>query len=342
MKAVVYDAPRSFTVREVPTPEPGPREVRVRVTQTGVCGTDLHLHEGGFLAAYPMIPGHEIVGVVDRTGQEVEELQAGQQVVLNPNSSCGTCAFCRAGRRLLCPHIAGLGSNRPGGFAEYVVAPVEQVFAAEGMDPDTAVFIEPTSCAMHATDVLRPVSGSTALVLGAGPTGLLLAQLVASSGAAHVTVAAPVAFQLKTAQALGLDATFEMDRNDLSGDVARLLALTGGAGYDIVIDATGVATVIEACLPLTRNGGTALFYGVAGEQALIQVSPYEIFRRELTVKGSFAEIDSFPAALVALRSGRARTDGILTHRFPLAQYGDALDAVRNDSSAQKVVIDTTL
>jgi D-arabinitol dehydrogenase (NADP+) len=338
MKAVVYDAPRSFTVKEVPTPEPGPRGVRVRVTQTGVCGTDLHLHEGEFLAAYPMIPGHEIVGVVDRTGQEVEDLEPGQQVVLNPNSSCGNCAFCRAGRRLLCPHIAGLGSNRPGGFAEYVVAPVEQVFSAEGMDPDTAVFTEPTSCAMHGTDVLRPVAGSTALVLGAGPTGLLLAQLVARSGAAHVTVASPVPFQLTTARALGLDATFEMDRDDLPGDVARLLALTGGAGYDIVIDATGVATVIQACLSLTRSGGTTLFYGVANEQDRIQVSPYEIFRRELTIKGSFAEIDSFPAALVALRSGRARTDGIITHRFPLEQYGDALDAVRGDSSAHKVVI----
>lgn len=338
MKAVVYDAPRSFTVREVPTPEPGPREVRVRVIQTGVCGTDLHLHEGEFLAAYPMIPGHEILGVVDRAGQEVEDLAPGQQVVLNPNSSCGSCAFCRAGRRLMCPHIAGLGSNRPGGFAEYVVAPVEQVFSAEGMDPDTAVFTEPTSCAMHGTDVLRPAPGSRALVLGAGPTGLLLAQLVASSGAAHVTVAAPVAFQLETARALGLDATFEMDRNDLSGDIARLLALSGGAGYDIVIDATGVARVIEACLSLTRSGGTVLFYGVAGEQDRIQVSPYEIFRRELTIKGSFAEIDSFPAALVALRSGRARTDGIITHRFALEQYGDALDAVRGDSSAHKVVI----
>jgi D-arabinitol dehydrogenase (NADP+) len=129
-----------------------------------------------------------------------------------------------------------------------------------------------------------------------------------------------------------------MDRTDLSGDIARLLALTGGAGYDIVIDATGVARVIETCLSLTRDGGTTLFYGVANEQDRIQVSPYEIFRRELTIKGSFAEIDSFPAALVALRSGRARTDGIITHRFTLEQYGDALEAVRGDSSAHKVVI----
>ncbi len=100
---------------------------------------------------------------------------------------------------------------------------------------------------------------------------------------------------------------------------------------DALIDLTPTTSV--------HNSGTTLFYGVANEQDRIPVSPYEIFRRELTIKGSFAEIDSFPAAL---RSGRARTDGIITHRFPLEQYGDALDAVRGDSSAHKVVIDTTL
>jgi len=99
---------------------------------------------------------------------------------------------------------------------------------------------------------------------------------------------------------------------------------------DALIDLTPTTSV--------HNSGTTLFYGVANEQDRIQVSPYEIFRRELTIKGSFAEIDSFPAALVALRSGRARTDGIITHRFTLEQYGDALEAVRGDSSAHKVVI----
>ena len=338
MKAVVYDAPRQFAVVEVPTPEPGPGQVRVRVLQTGVCGTDLHLHEGQFLAAYPMIPGHETVGVIDRMGEDVEGFQLGEQVVLNPNSSCGNCSFCREGRPLMCPDISGLGSNRPGGFAEYVVAPVELVFSAAGMHPDTAVFTEPTACAIHGLGVVRPTPGSTALVLGAGPTGLLLAQLLASSGAAYVTVAAPVELQLKRAEALGIDATYHMDRDHLSRDVANLLARSGGAGYDTVVDATGVARVGEACVSLTRSGGTALLYGVADENDRIQVSPYEVFRRELTIKGSFAEIDTFPAALAALRSGRVRTDNIITHRFSLDEYGDALGALRDGTAVHKVVV----
>lgn len=338
MKAVVYDAPRSFRVMEVPTPEPGPRDVLVRVLQTGVCGTDLHLHEGRFMAAYPMVPGHETVGVVDALGSEVDGLALGEQVAVNPNSGCGGCAFCREGRPLLCERLTGIGSNRPGGFAELVVAPATQVFSVEGLHVDTAVFCEPTSCAAHAIDVVRPVHGSTALVLGAGPTGLLLAQLLRASGVAHVTVAAPTAFKLATATALGADATYLMDRADLAGDVRALRERSGGSGYDLTVDATGAARVAEVLVPLTRTGGTAVFYGVTDEEDLVSISPYDVFRRELTIRGSFAEISSFPAAIAALRAGRARTEGLITHRFGLDDYGRALAALRSDRSAHKVVV----
>jgi D-arabinitol dehydrogenase (NADP+) len=338
MKAVVYDAPREFSVRNVPTPEPRPHELRIHVTQTGLCRTDLHLHEGQFLAVYPMIPGHEVVGVVDRLGAEVDQFEIGEQVVINPNAYCGRCSFCREGRPLHCRYLQGLGTTLPGGFAEYEVAPATQVFSAAGLQPDTAVLTEPAACAMHGVRVLRPTPGSKALVIGAGSTGILLAQLVASAGAAHVTVAAPVDFQLRRAEALGVDATYQMDRDSLADDIEALLKLSDGEGYDIVIDATGIARVIEASVSLVRDGGTAVFYGVTDENDRVQVSPYEIFRRELTIRGSFAEIDTFSAALAALRSGRLRTDRLITHRFRLDEYADALATLRAGTSAHKIVI----
>ena len=345
MRAVVYDAPRRFSVREVPTPEPGPGEVRVRVVQTGVCGTDLHLHDGQFMAVYPMVPGHEVVGVVDAVGPALGEgtgaaagPAVGERVVVNPNASCGRCTYCREGRPLLCDDLTGIGSSLPGGFAEFLVAPAVQVFSADGLADDTAVLVEPTSCAAHAIDVIAPRHGSTALVVGAGPTGILLAQLLRSAGVASMTVAAPTAFKLELARTLGVDRTFEMTRGDLAGDVRALLELSGGAGYDLTVDATGAAAVAEVLLPLTRNGGTAVFYGVADEADRVSISPYDVFRRELTVKGSFAEISSFPAAIAALRAGRARTDGLVTHRFPLEEYGSALEALRSDRTAHKVVV----
>lgn len=341
MRAVVYDAPRRFSLRDVATPEPGPGEVRVRVIQTGVCGTDLHLHDGQFLAVYPMVPGHEVVGVVDALGDGVEAMQTlavGDRVAVNPNASCGHCAYCREGRPLLCDDLTGIGSSLPGGFAEYLVAPALQVFSVDGLADDIAVLVEPTSCAAHAVDVIAPRHGSTALVLGAGPTGILLAQLLRAAGAASVTVAAPTAFKLDLAASLGVDRTFIMDRGDLAGDVRALTDLSGGAGYDLTVDATGAAAVAEVLLPLTRNGGTAVFYGVTDESDRVSISPYDMFRRELTIKGSFAEISSFPAAIAALRAGRARTDGLITHRFSLDDYGSALEALRSDRTAHKVVV----
>ncbi len=248
MKAVVYDAPGSYTITEVPTPDPGPGEVRVRVRQTGICGTDLHIHNGKFFAEFPLTPGHELVGPVDALGEGTEGFRIGEYVSVNPNMNCGHCEYCRTGRTLLCANLKGLGTNWPGSFAEYVTVPASLVFSVDGIDPDISVFTEPTACAMHGTETLSPRPGSSALVFGAGPTGLLLAQLIARGGAASVTVAASSAFKLKRAEDLGLDATFLMDRADLAGDAAKLKAASGG-GFDIVVDATGAAAVSEQCVP---------------------------------------------------------------------------------------------
>jgi D-arabinitol dehydrogenase (NADP+) len=343
MKAVVYDAPKSFAIRDIPTPEPKPGEVRVRVRQTGICGTDLHIHNGKFFAEFPLTPGHELVGPVDALGEGTgfdgtEGFRIGEYVSVNPNMNCGHCAYCRVGRTLMCANLKGLGTNWPGSFAEYVVVPANLVFSVDGIDPDVSVFTEPTACAMHGVETLSPRPGSSALVFGAGPTGLLLAQLIARGGAASVTVAASSPFKLKRAEELGIDSTFGMDRSDLAGDVAKLKAAAGG-GFDIVVDATGAAAVSEQCVPLTRSGGTVLFYGVTEPEDLVKVSPYDVFRREITIKGSFAEIDSFPAAIAALRTGRARTDGLITHRFTLDQYPEALDALRGDRTVHKIIIE---
>jgi D-arabinitol dehydrogenase (NADP+) len=338
MKAVVYDIPAHFDLREIPSPEPGPGEVRIAVQQTGICGTDLHIHNGKFFAEFPLTPGHELVGPVAGLGAGVTGLRLGELVAVNPNLNCGQCEYCRAGNTLMCARLKGLGTNWPGAFAEYVTVPAGLVFSVDGIDPDISVFTEPTACAMHGLETLSPRPGSSVLVFGAGPTGLLLAQFIARGGAVSVTVAAPSAFKLRRAEALGIDTTFLMDRADLPGDVARLKATTPG-GYDCVVDATGAAAVSEQCVPLARNGGTVMFYGVTDPGDLVQVSPYDVFRREISIRGSFAAINTFPAAIAALRSGRVRTDGLITHRFKLDEYAAALEALRHDRTVHKVIIE---
>ena len=163
MKAVFYEGPKTWSVAEVPTPEAGPGQVRIKVDQVGVCGTDLHIHEGEFGAVFPLIPGHEVVGVVDQLGDGVTRFRLGEQVTVNPNVYCGQCPYCLAGRLGQCEAMLGFGSNFPGFFAEYAIAEHTLVFSAEGLDKDTAVFCEPTSCAMHGLESLQMRPGGDEL-----------------------------------------------------------------------------------------------------------------------------------------------------------------------------------
>jgi D-arabinitol dehydrogenase (NADP+) len=337
MRAIVYTAPRTFTCAQVPMPEPKVGEIRIKVIQSGVCGTDLHLHEGQFMAQFPFIPGHETVGVVDKLGEGVSGFEIGEQVVINPNSACGHCSNCKRSYPLLCKNLSGLGSNLPGGFAEYLCAPKAQVFSATGLDPDVAVLAEPTSCVVHGMDILKPAAGKSVLVFGAGPTGLILAQMIAHSGA-HVTIAASSQFKLDLAAKFGIQRSYKLDKKNLENDLPRLMALTDGLGFDIVVESAGAVSVSQVCIQLTRDGGTVLFYGVTDESDRISISPYEIFRRELTIKGSFAEIDSIPGALEVLRSGVVKTSGLITHRFALEDYEKALAAQLHDPTRHKIVM----
>ena len=341
MRAVVYDQPGSFTVRDVSTPTAGDGHVLVRMSAAGMCGTDLHLHEGQFLANFPLTPGHETVGTVEQIGAgaldgQGQPLRVGQQVVINPNSSCRSCEYCDEERPWLCEGFAGIGSSTPGGFAEYVLAPGAQVFDATGLDLDLAVFAEPSACIAHLINRLDPLADCSVVVLGAGPTGVLLTQFLVHGGASSVVLADPNEYKLATAASLADIDTYLMDREDVAGSMTEMVRAFGA--FDVVIDATGRAGVIEALPRLARNGARIVYYGVADEADLVSVSPFEIFRRELTIMGSFTEVDSFPDALAAFRSGAIRTEGLITHRFPVADYGQALETMRRDRSAHKIVI----
>jgi D-arabinitol dehydrogenase (NADP+) len=194
---------------------------------------------------------------------------------------------------------------------------------------------------MHGLEILGLRPGSSALVLGSGPTGLLLAQLLATGGAASVTVASPRPAQLATATSLGADHVIRIDQNDADANLQLLRdGSPTGDGYDYVIEATGATTVGNLCVPLARNGGTVLIYGVTKADEVLSYHPFDVLRREITIKGSFAEMTSFGAAVAALRTGRVKTDGIITHRFQLDQYGDALALMQHGNDVHKIVIDT--
>lgn len=335
MKAIVYDAPRSFTVRELPDPIPGPDDVLLRVIAAGICGTDLHLHNGEFGPSYPLIPGHEIVGEVAGLGARVRGLVTGQRVVLDNTSACGHCSECRRARPAFCRFLVARGVNAAGAFAELIVVPAVNCFGVE-LTSEEAVFAEPTACVIHGLDVLRPAPGSDVLLFGAGPTGLLLAQLLKRNGAGRLTVAAPTQAKLELAQARGADNVVRVTRGNQRAD-PRLRTLAP-EGFDIVIDATGALTILEQTITLARTGGTVFVYGVPSEAARWSVPAYDVFRRELTIKGSFAQQFAFDRSVQALQERLVDTSGMVTHRFGLDEYEEALRAVASSETIKAILV----
>ena len=337
MRAVRYEAPRKFAVRDLPDPLPGPGEVRVAVTMAGCCGTDWHIHEGGFFAAYPLTPGHEIVGEVDLLGPSVEGLRLGSAVAVDNTVLCGRCVNCRRGKPLFCKNFHSLGVTDDGGFATYVIAAAEKCYPIPTLSMDEAVLIEPLACVVHGMDVLGLAVGSQVCVLGAGPTGLLLAQLLVHGGASRVVVAAPSAFKLELARHFGVDETLQITRGEPDATV-RALARLAPEGFDAVVEATGASEILERCPQLARDGGTVLVYGMVDEAARVPFDAYALFKRELTVKGSFAQVHCFDRAIAALTSHRVKADGIVTHRFSIERFGEALQAMHEDPSCLKAAI----
>jgi 2-desacetyl-2-hydroxyethyl bacteriochlorophyllide A dehydrogenase len=335
MRAATILEPHRLEMQELRVPEAGPGEVRVRVAATGVCGTDLHLYGGHFDPVFPLTPGHEIAGVVDQVGANVRGLREGMRVALDPVIACGVCHHCRRGMRHHCEHYQALGVTRAGGFAEYVVAPEGNAYPVGDMDLEVAAFAEPLGCVAWGIKRLRPEPASKALLFGAGPIGLLLMQALLASGAAEVTVVEPNATRRLLAKELGAKLALEPHAG-LGTELRDLEPY----GFDIVTEATGAPKVIAALPQYAAPGGKILYYGVAPDDARVEISPYDVFRRDLTILGSFSLLGTVPEALAWLSSGRVRVKPIISHRLPIEDLRLALEYKDHPgmNGSQKVLI----
>ena len=327
MKAIVYDAPQHFHLQEVLTPEIAPDEVLIRVRSCGICGTDLHIHEGEFLARFPLIPGHEFAGEVVSMGAAVEGVRPGERVVCDNTELCGQCFYCRRNEPLFCEHFRSHGVNIAGGQAEYIAIKAEKVFPIQHLSWQEAALVEPTACALHGMDLIALKPGSSVLLFGAGPTGIILAQLLKMNGAAHLTVAAPAGPKLDLVSRLAADETVPIDRNDARYHRERLLR-EHRHGFDYVIEATGSPQLCNEALQYARPGGHIVVYGVYPADARLNWSPYEIFQKQLTIVGSFAQTHCFDRALTYLESRQVKVNEMVTHAFALDDYHRALETLR--------------
>jgi 2-desacetyl-2-hydroxyethyl bacteriochlorophyllide A dehydrogenase len=321
MRALRIEEPGSFGLVEVPDPDPEPEEIVVEVKACGVCGTDLHILAGEFPPTpYPIIPGHEAAGVIAKVGTDVVGLSEGDRVGIDPSLFCGACGFCRANRGNLCERWGAIGDTVDGAFAEYVRVPAANAYAIPpSMSFVAAALIEPVSCAVHAVDRLDVGFGDRVLIFGAGTMGLILAQLISNAGSAQVSLIDINPARVERARSFGLDS--------VSQSIEELPDGPEG-GYDRVVEATGVVSVVGEALSAVRRGGTMMIFGVSPPTETAAFAPFTVYNDEITIIGSMAILASYGRAVKAVASGVIDADRMVTRTFPLEQFENALESVR--------------
>ncbi|KAJ3732613.1 chaperonin 10-like protein [Lentinula guzmanii] len=337
MKALWYDAPHKFSIKDVPIPQVGDDDVLLKVTCCGICGTDGHIHEGEFISKFPLIPGHEAIGTVVEMGKNVKGFEKGDRCVADVGITCGNCFYCRRGQELLCESFNARGVTQDGGFADYIVYQQKKLYKIKNLSDEEATLLEPAACAIHGLDKLNPQVGIEVLLLGAGPTGLILAQLLKLNGASRVVIAANKGVKMDIAKDLeAADEYIELDRQQPEAQWQKLKE-DNPYGFDVVVEATGVEKLANESINYVRRGGTLMIYGVYENKALVHWPPSKIFGDEIKIIGSFSQTYCFPRAVAYLDSGKIKVKGMVTDVFKLEDYQAALDKM-NSRKALKIAI----
>jgi NADPH2:quinone reductase len=331
VRAVLLREPGDVAVETVPDPSPGRDEVVVAVHGCGICGTDRHiLDEGLPTARYPLIPGHEPWGEVVAVGHDVRGVRAGDVVGVDPSLHCGECDRCRRGQGNHCRRWGAIGGTVAGAWADLVAVPAANAHRlGEDYPLEVASIVEPVACALRGLERLRPRPDASALVVGGGTMGLLLAILLELRGVGPITVLEP------NDERRALGATLVDARFAAPGELADQ------EEFEQVVDATGVPAAVEGALARVAPGGTFMVFGVSAPEARVAFSPFEVYRREITIVGSMAILRTYAPAVEVTRRHAERFRPLMTHAFGLGGFGEAI-ATLPRGSAIKVTLDPRL
>jgi len=317
MKAARFYEKHRLIVEDVPVRQPDDNGVLIGVRYCGVCGTDVHIFEGDKGSARvdpPVILGHELSGDVIKVGEKVKNIKIGDRVSVDPNLYCGKCYFCANGKKHLCEHMVGLGTAADGGFAEYVTVPEELVFpVADNVSYEAAAMTEPISCCLHGMNLTDVDIGDTVMIVGTGNIGMIMLQLAKHAGAAKIIAVEPNEKRREKAKCLGADICID----PLSDDTEAILGANGVKNIERVIDCAGLTSTAEYSVKYAGRGATVMLFGLTAPDDVMSLKPFELFQKELTIKGSFVNPDSFEKAGRLLETGAVKVDSLITDIVPL-------------------------
>lgn len=346
MKALVVTEPDVFTVEELPKPVAGDNEVVARVRAVSICGTDAHLiagHYPGFWPpSYPFTPGHEWAGELVEVSAGAAALgwAVGDRVCGTSHDACGFCQKCVEGRYNLCENYGNMdvhrqyGHNYQGAYAEYVKHGVKSIFRLpDDMDFATGAVVDPSSIALHTANRGGNQPGDTVVVFGPGPVGLLAADAARIRGAGRVIV-------VGRGQRLELAAKMGNETIDFTAHepVAAIRDATGGLGADVILDCAGVADTFTWGITALRKGGRMAAVGIPTGGVDLNFQELVLYEKELV--GVRASAGEMRHVLPLVASGRIRAKDLITHRFPLCDFADALTTfTERKDGAMKVIVE---
>jgi threonine 3-dehydrogenase len=338
MKALVKSQSQpGLWLEEVPIPEVGINDVLIKVDRTGICGTDVHIHKWDAWAQktipVPMVVGHEFVGEIVEVGENVSDFFPGEVVSGEGHVVCGRCRNCLAGRRHLCAHTQGVGVNRPGAFAEYLVLPMTNVWHHHPeIDRDIASIFDPFGNAVH-TALSFPVLGEDVLITGAGPIGIMAASVVRHAGARHVVITDVNPYRLELARSLGVTEALDV-RHESIASCQQRLGMT--EGFDVGLEMSGNPQAFRDMLANMCHGGKIAMLGIPEQEMSIDWN-LVVFNM-LTIKGIYGRemYETWYKMTVMLQSG-LQIRPIITHRFHYTEYQKAFEIMMSGESGKIIL-----
>lgn len=334
MRAARVNAPNALAVEDVAAPPAESGRALVAIERAGVCGTDLHILDGGVPVDYPRILGHELVGVVEQAGAS-RSVAEGTRVLVNPSVACGRCAQCRADRHNLCPNGALMGRDIDGGFAELIAVDEAQLHPIPSQVPhDQSAMLQVLGVCVHAQRTVDVFPGQTAVVVGLGVSGLLMVQLLRARGIERIVGVTRSESKRRLAEQYGASITATPD--DAAAVVDRF---TDGAGADVVFECVGKVATFGQAIEVAGLGGTVVLFGTstATEGSL---PFYQLYYKELTLRNPRAALPrDYDAAVDLLASGAVQVEQMLSASYPLQRAGEAFDALTSTSGLLKVTLE---
>lgn len=335
MKALVYTDKEGLTVKEVPKPEAGPGRVLLRVTNCGICGSDIFLFKSGGLKD-GAIMGHELSGVVEAVGEGVSRCKPGDRVIARP-WGCGECKFCGAGMENLCTHRRSIGLGQaPGGFAEFLAVDEDQVIPVpENLSLDQASMADQFGSALHGMKMINFKTGESALVTGAGPIGLCAVMLLKYYGASKIVVSEMMESRAALAMKFGADVFTSPAKESLAKGIS---ANFEPGGPDCIIECTGNAAATTQAIQCAPVGCRIALVGMCTQP--VTVLPFTLFQKHLTIVGSFGNTQSeCVESMNVMASGKIPSADLITKKVPLEQLPEAFKEVMTSKDQLKVMME---